>query len=120
VVLAVIDARRGEAFAAAWAGAERVLAPSALAPEALARAASDLGAGGADPWLAVGDGAVRFAEILVTAGVAVPPGDSPLHRVSAAAICRLGAAATPSAPSAVLPEYLREPDARLKRRPDGR
>lgn len=117
-VLAVIDARRGEAFAAAWAGGEQLFPPRALAPEALAALAGEHGAGGADPWLAVGDGAVRFAQTLVTAGVAVAPGDSPLHQVTAEALCELGAAEAPSAPAAVLPEYLREPDAKVKRRPD--
>ena len=35
-VLAVVDARRGEVFAAAWTAGREVLAPAALAPEALA------------------------------------------------------------------------------------
>ena len=34
-VLAVLDARRGEAFAAAWDGDERLCGPVAVAPEAL-------------------------------------------------------------------------------------
>jgi tRNA threonylcarbamoyladenosine biosynthesis protein TsaB len=41
-VLAVLDARRGEAFAAAWRAPQRLLAPVALGPEALAAAAQDL------------------------------------------------------------------------------
>src|SRR5258708_6145856 len=38
-VLAVLDARRGEAFAAAWHGARGVLPPAAFAPAALAELA---------------------------------------------------------------------------------
>jgi tRNA threonylcarbamoyladenosine biosynthesis protein TsaB len=57
VVAAVIDARRGEVFAAAWRDGERVLAPVALAPAALAARL-------APGTLAVGDGAVRFREEL--------------------------------------------------------
>src|SRR5829696_7945223 len=40
-VLAVVDARRGEAFAAAWHERERLLAPAALTPDALAAAVAD-------------------------------------------------------------------------------
>ena len=43
----------------------------------------------AGPWLAVGDGAVRFREQLEAAAVAVPPDGSALHRVSAWRLCRL-------------------------------
>ncbi len=56
-VLAVIDARRGEVFAAPFRAGTRAAAPVAVAPEALA----GLGAAGA---LAVGDGAVRYRAVL--------------------------------------------------------
>ncbi len=111
--LAVLDARRGEAFAACWAAgedpltAEPVLPPSVLTPEQLARAA----AAGAVATRAVGDGALKFRELLERAGVEVPGQDSPLHRVCARAHCRLGALALPSADGRVEPEYLRLPDA---------
>jgi tRNA threonylcarbamoyladenosine biosynthesis protein TsaB len=109
-VLAVVDARRGEAFAAAWgAGAQPLLAPAALAPEALAEAVSTLGA---RP-LAVGDGALRFRQQLEAAGAVVPADGSPLHRVDAAVHCRLAAVLEPTARDAVLPTYLRLPDAEL-------
>ena len=75
-VLAVLDARRGEAFAAAWRGTECVLAPAALGPEALAAVAADARSRGGRPWLAVGDGAVRFRAQLESAAVSVPA-DSP-------------------------------------------
>lgn len=107
-VLAVVDARRGEAFAAAFAG-DKVLAPTAaLAPDALARVVAEL----TKPLLAVGDGALRFRAGLESAGASVPPDDAPLHRVSARHTCRLGAEAEPS--EAVLPEYVRLPDARQR------
>jgi tRNA threonylcarbamoyladenosine biosynthesis protein TsaB len=104
-VVAVIDARRGEVFAL-LPGAE----PAALAPAALA---AQLGPG----TLAVGDGAVRFREELERAGAAVPAGDSPLHRVSALQVCRLGADGEPSDRDSLLPDYRREPDAQPPRLP---
>ncbi len=107
-VLAVIDARRGEAFAAAWApGLEPLSAPAALGPGPLAAAAAALPPGA----LAVGDGALRFRLELEQAGAEVPPDASPWHRVTAAAVCRLGAAADTVAFDAVAPDYLRAPDA---------
>jgi tRNA threonylcarbamoyladenosine biosynthesis protein TsaB len=100
-VVAVIDARRGEVFAAAYPG----FGPVALAPEALA-ARIEPGT------LAVGDGAVRFREELERAGAAIPADGSPLHRVSALQVCRLGAAGEPADRDALLPDYRREPDAK--------
>jgi tRNA threonylcarbamoyladenosine biosynthesis protein TsaB len=114
--LAVLDARRGEAFAAAWApgaaaqpAAEPLLAPAALAPEALAEAVVALPAGA----LAAGDGAVRFRDVLAAAGAVVPADGSAAHRVDAAVHARLAAAMEPDAQDAVLPAYLRLPDAEL-------
>ncbi len=108
---AVIDARRGEAFAAAWRDGEEVLAPAALAPEALAQTLAAI-----DPKpLAVGDGALRFRAILESAGAGIPPDGDPLHRVSARQVCRLGAEARTAERDAVLPHYLRLPDAETRR-----
>jgi tRNA threonylcarbamoyladenosine biosynthesis protein TsaB len=104
-VLAVIDARRGEVFAAAWRGDQMLFEPRAIAPAALA----------AEPpanALAAGDGAVRFRAELERAGVAIPADDSPVHRVSALQVCRLGAAGEPADRDALLPDYRREPDAK--------
>jgi tRNA threonylcarbamoyladenosine biosynthesis protein TsaB len=109
-VLAVLDARRGEAFAAAYAAAELLLPPAALAPDALARALDSL----PGPPLAVGDGAIRFRASLEPAGATVPPDGDPLHRISARHTCRLGAEAEPGPPAAVRPEYLRLPDAEAR------
>lgn len=104
-VAAVLDARRGEAFVAVWEDGEQLAAPRAVRPEELAAAV----AGAA---LAVGDGALRFAEQLEPAGVAIPPEDSPLHRVGAAGLARLAAHAPLVARDALLPEYVRAPDAK--------
>lgn len=104
-VLAVLDARRGEAFVALWEGGRQVSAPRALAPEHLPSAAA-----GAP--LAVGDGSLRFREQLESAGVSVPADDSPLHRVGAAGLVRLAQGAPVVARDALLPEYVRSPDAK--------
>ena len=107
VVLAAIDARRGEIFAAAWRGGAPVLAPSALAPEALAERVRALPA---RP-LAVGDGAVRFRDSLEAAGALVPHDEDGVHRLRAEHVCRLGAEGSPTDRDALLPDYLRDPDA---------
>jgi tRNA threonylcarbamoyladenosine biosynthesis protein TsaB len=128
-VLAAIDARRGEVFAAAW-GAEserqppRELAPPcALAPADLAAIPARAGRDGEEPWpaegegekpwLAVGDGALRFREHLEAIAVAVPADASPLHRVDAGVLCELALDAPAGALEAVLPDYRRRPDAEI-------
>jgi tRNA threonylcarbamoyladenosine biosynthesis protein TsaB len=128
-ILAVIDARRGEAFAAAYErnGAahspRQLTVPRALAPRDLAGVVAEgrrADGAVARRWLAVGDGAVRFAAELRQAGVPSPRDSSQLHRVSAGAICELGARAHPSADLArVLPDYRRRPDAELAARTVG-
>ena len=100
----VLDARRGEAFVAAFAGSRELLAPRVCAPSELARWAA---AGGLAA-LAVGDGALRFSSFLEAGGIAVAPAESALHRVSAAAICRLALAGHLTA---AVPDYQRVPDA---------
>ena len=109
-VLAVIDARRGEVFAAAWHGGERLLEPVAVAPADLA---ARLAGGSLAAPLAVGDGAVRFREELERAGAAVPADRSPSHRVSALQVCRIGAAGAAAERDALVPDYRRDPDAAL-------
>ena len=111
-VLAAIDARRGEAFAAAYAANAVLVPPAALPPDELARVAGGLQA----PPLAVGDGAIRFRASLESAGARVPPDGDRVHRVSAGRVCRLGAELEPGPPAAVRPEYLRLPDAEARRR----
>jgi tRNA threonylcarbamoyladenosine biosynthesis protein TsaB len=109
-VLAVLDARRGEAFVAAFRDGERLLAPRAVAPEGLAALADPAHA----PWLAVGDGAIRFRDRLEPAAE-VPADASPLHGASALAVCRLARDAHPVDRDALLPEYVRQPDAVARR-----
>jgi tRNA threonylcarbamoyladenosine biosynthesis protein TsaB len=120
-VIAAIDARRGEIFAAAWRGGELLLSPAAFKPEDLVRrvaslARAPLTAPGGPPAsvpapLAVGDGAVRFREHLERAGARVPPDGDDVHRLHALQVCRLGAEGRPGDRDELLPDYLREPDA---------
>jgi tRNA threonylcarbamoyladenosine biosynthesis protein TsaB len=107
-VLAVIDARRNEAFVSGTG-----LAPCVLTPEALGEVAGQRTSNGV---LAVGDGALRFRELLERAGATVPDDDSPLHRVSAVQHCRLALGAQPTTTGVIEPEYLRQPDAELAQR----
>jgi tRNA threonylcarbamoyladenosine biosynthesis protein TsaB len=121
-VLAVIDARRGEVFAAAYGPNEQgwareLVSPRALAPEDLAGVvaqAEERGSTRGKRWLAVGDGAVRFRGDLEAAGVTVAGDSSPLHVVGAEAICALGVK-LPAAASyeEILPDYRRRPDAEI-------
>lgn len=114
-VLAVLDARRGEAFAAAYAGGEELIAPVAVKPDAL----RGLVKGRSEPpeaWLAVGNGAVAFRDQLEPAAIAVPVDGHPSHRVSAVAICRLASIAPPTPRDTLVPDYVRLPDAEETRR----
>jgi tRNA threonylcarbamoyladenosine biosynthesis protein TsaB len=107
-VLPCIDAKRGELFAALYEdGAER-WAPFAATPEEVARRVR---AAAIAP-RAIGDGSVRFRDVLEAAGVRVEPDGSPAHVVRALSVCRLGATVAGVAPEAVLPEYVRVPDAK--------
>jgi tRNA threonylcarbamoyladenosine biosynthesis protein TsaB len=118
-VMAVIDARRGEVFAAGWAAAEAgqsgatpILRPRALTPKGLAQTVSS----DHRSWLAVGDGAVEFREALEHAGAWIPEPDSEFNRVSAVEHCRLALALEVGPPEGVQPEYLRLPDAEINLR----
>jgi tRNA threonylcarbamoyladenosine biosynthesis protein TsaB len=106
--LPLIDARRGEVFGALYEGDERVWPPFVTTPGELV---SRLHAGGFTP-LAAGDGSVRFRELLEEAGVMVAPENSEAHVVRALHVCRLGAEVPDEPPEAVLPDYLRDPDAK--------
>ena len=114
-ILAAIDARRGEAFAAGWLGGRELLAPQAFAPEELAAAAAEL----AEPTMAVGTGAVKFRAVLERAGALIPETASELHRVSALTHCRLARDLPAQHPDKVHPEYLRLPDAEIARHSSG-
>jgi tRNA threonylcarbamoyladenosine biosynthesis protein TsaB len=105
--LAVIDARRGEVFAALYEGDEQVWEPFAAAPEALAERLREAVV---RPF-AAGDGTVRFRDVLEAAGAEIPPDDSRAHVVRGIAVCKLAEAVDPVPVEAVLPDYLRLPDA---------
>jgi tRNA threonylcarbamoyladenosine biosynthesis protein TsaB len=118
VVLAVLDARRGEVFAASWRCDEAgefdcaLLLPHALAPEALAELVAPLG----PTTLAIGDGAIAFRAVLERSGPFIPEDDSLLHRVTATNHCRLADRLQESLPDEVRPDYLRAPDAEIAHR----
>ena len=109
-VLAVIDAGRGEVFAAGYEDGRELVPPTAIAPS---RLGTLTGAGG---WTAVGSGALRFRGQFTDADVAIPPDESPLHGVSPRTLLGLGLADDVDARGVVSPLYLRLPDAELARR----
>ena len=117
-VLAVLDARRGEVFAASWRIDEAgefdsaLIPPRVLAPEALADLVTPLG----PATLAIGDGAIAFREVLERSGSFIPDDDSPLHKVTATNHCRLADRLEGGVPDAVQPDYLRAPDAEIAQR----
>lgn len=106
--LPLIDARRGELFAALYEGDELLWPPFAAPPEQLIER---LRAVAFTP-LAAGDGSVRFRGMLEEAGIRVAQDNSEAHVVRALHVCRLGAGAPDEPPEAVLPDYLRDPDAK--------
>ncbi len=113
-VLAVIDARRGEVFVAAYDGeGHELLAPRPIAPGLLADTLAALGAA-VGSWTAVGDGALRYRDAFEAIGVAVPAGDDPRHALRGGAICELAAErGSLGGPVDVLPDYRRRPDAEI-------
>ena len=109
LALPVFDARRGEAFAALFGGSDaEVWPPFVAAPDELAERVRGLD----QPPLAAGDGAVRFAAELETAGATVPPPEDPVHRIAARQVCAVGEAAAEAPTDQVQPLYLRPPDAK--------
>lgn len=113
--LAVLDARRGEVFAALYAPtAERLWEPLVAAPGELAERVAELPAAP----LAAGSGAVRFRDELASRGVEVPGDDDPVHRVAARHLCALAGAAPERGEERLEPIYLRAPDAERWRERD--
>jgi tRNA threonylcarbamoyladenosine biosynthesis protein TsaB len=121
LVLACVDARRGEVFASVHelqTGGDPMSQPRVaaglFAPEDLV---VTLGGLGGAPIHAVGDGAQRYGEMLtkvpgvevVAPALSYPP-PSVLLR---GALARLGAGETPVDAASVVPLYLREADARI-------
>ncbi len=112
IVAAVLDARRGEVFAAIVKRGELQLPPTALDPGALA----ELLAEQEETPLAIGDGAIEFRAVLEPSGALIPEDHAELHRVTAVNHCLLARHRRAADPSEVLPEYLRLPDAEITRR----
>lgn len=103
-VLAAIDARRGQIFAALFTGGERTWGPLVIDPGELAgRLLREDG-----PPLAVGSGPVRFRGEL-EASAEIVADRSELHRIAPGQVCALGSTAPVGAPPE--PLYLRPPDA---------
>jgi tRNA threonylcarbamoyladenosine biosynthesis protein TsaB len=102
----LLDARRGELFAAAYLDDVEVLAPRVIGPDQIAATFGAL----AGPAIAIGDGALAHAGLLEHAGIAVAGADSPLHRMSGGAVCAVGLR---SGDASAAPLYLRRPDAEL-------
>ncbi|HEV3053410.1 MAG TPA: tRNA (adenosine(37)-N6)-threonylcarbamoyltransferase complex dimerization subunit type 1 TsaB [Solirubrobacteraceae bacterium] len=111
-VAAVLDARRGEVFAAIFNRGELELPPSALTPGALAKLLAEQ----AETPVAIGDGAIEFRAVLEPSGALIPEDHAELHRVTAINHCVLARQRRAGDPSEVLPHYLRLPDAEITRR----
>src|SRR5206468_3129068 len=112
-VLALVEGGRGEVFAGGWDGDDEVIAAQ---PVPRADLAALVRAAGGD-WIAVGEPASGLREELALVGVDVPPNDSPLHRISGLALCRVEPAV--AGRDNVVPDYLRLPDAEISRRARG-
>ncbi len=126
LVVAVVDARRGEVFASVskvdpsvestvsgTTVTTTMVPPGLYAPEALAEVLAGLGG---EPMIALGDGARRYAEVItpvpgikaVMDSPAAPPPSTML--TMAAALLARGVA--PVEPHLVVPLYMREADAK--------
>jgi tRNA threonylcarbamoyladenosine biosynthesis protein TsaB len=104
--LALLDARRGEVFAALYApSGERIWGPWVGTPDILRERL----ARHSEPPLAAGSGALRFSGELASCGVELA-GAGDLHRVAARHVCAIAAA---GGGDRLPPEpiYLRPPDA---------
>jgi tRNA threonylcarbamoyladenosine biosynthesis protein TsaB len=128
-VVAVVDARRGEVFAAAYRGAadpatsgdpwsERIDRSGPLAPEALESWLVELAGGSGSPVQVVGDGAVRYRQQLsalagLDLGAAAELSSPPPLAQAGLALRRLESGAVPSPPAEVTPDYRRPADARI-------
>ena len=108
VALPLIDARRGELFAALYEDGRQTMEAFAAAPEEVA---ARVGATRKSP-LAAGDGSVRFREVLETAGIRVAAPGSRAHVVRGLSVCRLAATMADTPRESVPPDYLRLPDAK--------
>jgi tRNA threonylcarbamoyladenosine biosynthesis protein TsaB len=103
-VLAVLDARRGQVFARRYSEDGPTTGIYCLTPEELSVEGGPL---------VVGDGAVRYRGALSGLG-RIPPEDSPLHKVTAVGHV-ISADLSPVSPDELVPIYVREPDAEVRR-----
>jgi tRNA threonylcarbamoyladenosine biosynthesis protein TsaB len=110
LALPLIDAKRGELFAALYEDGELRWSPFVGAPDEITRR---LEAAGVRP-RAAGDGSVRFRGVLEAAGIRVDPDEASSHVVRALHVCRLAQRVPDAPPESVLPDYLRLPDAKPK------
>ncbi len=108
-VLAVLDAKRRQVFAQRFAGGQVPEEILCVAPEELPAPDKSL----RERTLLVGDGAVRYRATLSGLG-RIPPDASPLHRVTAMGHV-LSADLSPVSAREVVPLYVREPDAEVRR-----
>ena len=90
--LAVVDARRGQVFAALDAGGRASWAPLVALPGELAERVAARWRSRRWP---AGDGSIRFRAEIEAAGAEVLPDADPAHRLSARHICPLAGAAEP-------------------------
>ena len=120
--LAVLDAKRGEAFAALYDPAGAELWPAWVGPPDELADRNRAGVERPDPLgagpVAVGDGSVRFRDQLESAGALVPADGEEMHRPRARHLCRLADGVPDS--REIEPDYLRRPDAELWRERDHR
>jgi tRNA threonylcarbamoyladenosine biosynthesis protein TsaB len=111
--LAVIDARRGEIFVAAYEGGQEVLGPQAVGPDGLGELLeSSVLDPSTEQWLALGDGAVLYRDAFERLGLIVAEDRSERHRIEGRAICALGNTAVVGH-AEVVPDYHRRPDAEV-------
>lgn len=119
-VLALIDARRGEAFGEFWPGRQMgasepfVCGPEELVERIRAETADEPAS------IVAGPGAVRFRDELLLAGFDTEPAESKVHRLAGRSLCELGANAEAVGPKTLEPLYLRVPDAQLWLERDGK
>jgi tRNA threonylcarbamoyladenosine biosynthesis protein TsaB len=107
--LPLIDARRGELFAALYDTGGVIWEPFVATPDAIAERARKAGPG----LRAAGDGSIRFRGVLEAAGIGVDVDESRSHVVRALHVCRLAQTLSGEPPESVLPDYLRAPDAKI-------
>ena len=103
-VLAVLDARRGQVFARRFSEGGATTDIFCVRPEEMSVEGGPL---------VVGDGALRYREDLSSLG-RIPPEDSPLHSVTAVGHI-ISADLTSVNPEDLVPIYVREPDAEVRR-----